>query len=94
MAEAVIITHPREQHERERERDRTRDLIRGYNFQIGDWVGILNPKDEQPVEGEIIGKTRDDLYKIKGSVRINGEEVDKIIRRGPRNIEIIGAILY
>jgi len=36
------------------QQDRTRDLARGVNLQLGDWVNIKNPRKGQPHAGEVI----------------------------------------
>ena len=76
-------------------RDRSRDLVPGQNFQIGDWVKVLNPKEDQLGQGKIIGLTRDNLIKIEGSIRVGNVDVSKAIRRGVANIEIVAeAVLH
>ena len=75
-------------------RDRSKDLVRGYDYQLEDWVRVLNPKPDQPTEGEVIGKTKDNLYKIKGSIKVNDEDMNKIIRRGHMNITVLRPKLY
>jgi len=64
----------------ERNRDRKPNLVRGYDFQIGDWVEINYPREGQPHEGEIIGRTRHRLIEIKGVVRVDKRDTDIIMR--------------
>ena len=75
-------------------RDRSKDLVRGYDYQLEEWVQVLNPKPGQPTEGEVIEKTKDDLYKIKGIIKVNEQNINKIIRRGHMNITVLRPKLY
>ena len=75
-------------------RDRMKDLVRGRNIQLGDWIKVLNPKPDQSSKGEIVVKTRDNLYRIKGAIRIRDEETEQTLRRGHMNMRVITDILH
>ena len=72
----------------ERNWTRTRHLVIGYDFQIGDWVWINNPREGQPNEDEIIGVTRDQLVKIEGTTTIDEQDIIVVVKRSPKNINL------
>ena len=60
----------------ERNRDRALNLVMGQNFQVKEWVHIINPTVGQPKAGEVIGILRDKLLKVRGVAKINGVTTD------------------
>ena len=66
----------------------THDLVTGFDFQVGDWVCINNPREGQPHIGKIIGATRDHLIKVEGVIKTDGKDVIVTVRRAPKNITL------
>ena len=72
---------------------RIHHLVTGYNFQIGDWVWIHNPREGKPHNGEIIGVTRDQLVKVEGTIHKDGQDIVVIVRQAPKNITLANTSL-
>ena len=83
--EQEYINERRKQEQRitdpEQVTDREGILIEGYEDKVEDKVRILNPRPEQPAAGEIIGKTKDDFYGVRGGfVDAKGDKRAVIVR--------------
>ena len=56
------------------------EFIKGSKLRIGDFEVIRNPLKDKEDRGEVIGKSKDGLAKIK-------RQTNKIIRRLPKNLK-------
>ena len=72
-----------------RSKKKGQGLVKGSDLALNEWVTVLNPKPGQPIEGKIVGRTRDNLLKVQGegTSTENGETVTQIIRRAPFNLQ-------
>ena len=60
----------------------------GQKNQIRDWVWINHPREGQPLEGDIIGVTRNRLIKVEGTVNIDKQDIVIVVKRALTNITL------